>query len=212
MAFTLTYAQFAAELQNWTEDDSTEFATDALPGIAQRAHDRVQRDLDLAVFHDVSSVAIASTDETFARNSAWLKILSIEIPAEGALLDRRSYDYVRLYGNSGQPRFFAERGTDYIYFAPAADAAYTLSVEALKRTAFSSSNTTTWISINAADLLLLAGLMEAELFLKSPESMGEYAAAYQATLASAQAELRGVTREEYAPTRSAARPQITSGG
>lgn len=205
MTFVLTWSTLDDEIERYCEDTSDEFVA-ALPGIKARAHAGVQRDLDLSIFRDVSSVTATSGSNNLVRDSSWLTVSSIFVPSLTTFLDKRSYDYVRMIAGSGTPRCWADATTALLYIAPAPTSNLSLSVETQARQDFSGSTTTTWITDNCSDLLLLRSLIEAESFLLAPERAQEFLAAYKALLPSVQYDLRGLSREAYAPMRNAAYP------
>ena len=74
--------------------------------------------------------------------------------------------------STGIPKYYASWDNNTIIVAPAPNAAYTVELAYnAQPTGLSSSNTTTWVSLNAPRALLYASLVEAFKFLKGPDNM-----------------------------------------
>lgn len=207
MGYTTTYASLIEEVQTIVDSTNEEFV-DQLPKIIARAHDQVQRDLDLEMWHSIVDGNI--TARILTRDLAWLKVLSIYLPVTGQFVEKRSLDYVRACGSTvGNPRYWADKSETEILVVPAPATAVPCEVDALQRLpAISDSNQESWITKNAADLLLLQTLIGSEVFLVGGERVSEFAALYKIISASAIDELRGTGRKEYKPTREASKPAL----
>lgn len=207
-SWTTTYSGLVSLIQTYVEDTSTEF-TNNVQGIINRAEERVIRDVDLSVFDETQTTSTVSAQAYVNRPSSndpgtvrWVRI-------NGVLQKRRTYEYLLEYGGSGQPIYFHETD-DYIYLAPTPDQTYTVQIRYLSRpTALSASNTTNWLTNNAATALLHAALVEAEQFLIAPERVAEFEAAY----AKAMGPLRSIHRDnaahQYQPLEPSAAPAQT---
>ena len=86
-----------------------------------------------------------------------------------------------------------------LILAPTPNAAYTIELAYnAQEPGLSSSNTTTWVSTNAPQLLLYACLIEAFKFLKNPDMVAMYNQAYQELTSPLAAEQIGRRRrDEY---------------
>jgi len=75
-------------------------------------------------------------------------------------------------GAQGVPKYYSSWDADTIVLAPTPDATYTLQLNyILKDPGLSSTNTTTYISLNFPSGLLYASLIEAFSFLKGPNDL-----------------------------------------
>lgn len=207
MGYKLTYSQLVDEVQSIVDSTNDEFVSN-LPKIIARAHDQVQRDLDLEIWRTFATPNI--TNSIIVREPNWLKVLSINIPSLGAFLGRRSLDYVRACGSTtGVPRYWADRSESEIMVAPAPDVPYVSEIEVMTRLESpSESLEETWILRNCADLMLLQTLIGSEVYLVGAERVAEFASLYKIVVASAIDELRGSGRREYEPVREASKPTL----
>ena len=97
------------------------------------------------------------------------------------------------------PRYYANWDMGTIVVAPTPNAVYKFEIGITKKpTGLSSSNTKTWVSVNAPNVLLYACLCEAFKFLKAPNDQQVYEASYQEAIQSlAQEQLGKKRRDEY---------------
>jgi hypothetical protein len=201
-SWTTTYAGLVSLLEDFVEDDSTEFDS-AVQGIINRAEERILQDLDITYFDESRSTSTANGVASITKPSGTITVQSVFFTAAAAYAQRRAFDYVAMYGGSGRPLYFYE-DDDSIFFGPVPDASYNCVVRIQSQpTPLSSSNTTNWIAENVAPLLLDAALVEAEKFLIAPERVAEFTAAYASKLGPARArwrEQRGQSYEPVAPT------------
>ena len=102
--------------------------------------------------------------------------------------------------STAQPKFYAMWDQNTIYLAPTPNLAYNIEL-ALNRneTGLSVTNTTTWVSQNAPQVLLYGCLIEAFKYLKGPyDLLAQYDKSYQQALERLQIEQQGRRRrDEY---------------
>jgi hypothetical protein len=214
MAYTTTYADLVADLQDIVDSDNPEFVAE-IPNIIARAQDIVQRDLGLDIWrtYPLPTVATVISTPTVARQATWLDVRSIFIASTGSPLEKRTIDWVRMYGSAtGTPRYWAEMSDSVIRLAPIPSAVLTLEFDVIARHApLAGGNQTNWFTQHAADLLLLQSLIGAEMYIDSPERTAQFMQAYQLLIGSAIKELRTQERAGYEPTREASRPSMQPG-
>ena len=212
-AYAPTYSELIEEVQDICEDTNDEFVSN-LPKFIHRAQDQVQRDLGLSIWRNYQD-DVPIDDAEYARDTDWLIILSIYLPAHNKFLERRSIDYVRMYGGgtTGRPRFFAEDMENTILIGPTPDASYAALVEYYERLPALAvdTNETNWITQNAGDLLLLQTLINAGSYLLSHERVNEYTGMYMTLMPQAQNELRDSERIRDMPLRTAPRLAMKPG-
>mgnify|MGYP003125372064 CR=1 FL=1 len=171
-----TYAEIVTILQNWNEDDSTEFSN-VIPDIISRAEDRIFRLVPSLLDHRALETGNMSTGNELVTTSATdirgIRYFYITVSSVKTFLEERKDEYIEDYwtsGNLGIPKYYAlhtatTSGTTFLLAPLPGDAyAYTLKYTRIP-TRLSSSNTTTYMSTNHPDILVKAALYESSIFL-----------------------------------------------
>lgn len=186
----MNYTQLVDNIQAWTENDATEFTT-KIPVIINLAELRIYREADLTIARKEetlptpvvgSSTLAAPTDLVLPR---WIRIVN------GDYLIQKDESFIREYitssSTTGTPKYYAtsSAGTNFV-FAPSFDSVSTqLRIGYTYRpTQLSASNATTWLSLNAYDVLLFACMIEASNFMKmEAQDLASWKAHYADALA-----------------------------
>lgn len=171
-----TYAEIVSMLQSWTEDDSTEF-TASIPDILARAEDRIFRTVPGLSDHRTLETGNVSSGNSLFTTSATdirgIRYLYLTISNVKTFLEERKDEYLEDYWTStstGTPKYYAihtatTSGTTFLLAPiPNTSFSYTLKYTRIP-TRLSSSNTSTYVSINHPDILFKAALYEASIFL-----------------------------------------------
>lgn len=177
--WTTTYSGLTSALRDYVEDNSTEYSS-AVAGCINRAEERILRDLDLSIFNTVVSTSTSAGVASISKGFSESPVQSIYCASAYGFLEPRPRSYIQemSLGSQGVPSYFYEDQSS-IYFAPTPDNVYSLSISYMLRpTPLSGSNPTNWVSLNAADALLWAALVESEAFLIAPERVQEFEANY----------------------------------
>ena len=202
---SFTYSTLETAIKDFVEDDGDELDA-AIDNIMDLAQCRVARDLDLEIFRTVANGTIALSARFLSLPSDCIMVNSLWISVSGTKtrLGRRTVEYCEDYAPDAsvedQPAFFSEYDTSQVLLAPVSDASYSYTLYYLKRPSpLSASNTTTWISTHAGDLLFYACLIETENFLmeSSPELVQQWKNGYIERLAVAKPELSKIARKEH---------------
>ena len=214
-----TYSELVTQIRDYTETDSNVFTTVIVNDFIEHAELRIFRDVDLDVFRKYQTASLTSGDAFVAMPGAtpssfsFIRSVNIFSPSgslggltdsERRYLEKKDTSFMSEYSpnrtSTGIPKYYANWDNDTIILAPTPNAAYTieLAYNALP-TGLSSSNTTTWVSNNAPQLLLYACLVEAFKFLKGPDNMLQtYESYYQQSLSPFAGEQMGRRRrDEY---------------
>jgi len=184
-ANNMSYTTLKANIQNFIEDDSTEFVASIDTIIAQAEEMVFQRLPNLPCFRQTSSAAnlVAGTASYTIPTARMIRQVSITDTNVVTYLDHRLDSYVRDYWpnatTQGTPRMYStdSAGTSgtVITLAPTPSATLAYSVDFIAPAAgLSSSNADTWIDTNAPAVLLAAALFESSAFLKAPETLNLY--------------------------------------
>ena len=180
----MNYSSLVSQIQNFSEDDSTELSNEINNIIIQAEEMIFQRLPSLPCFRQQSTgnLVIGTADYTVA-NARMIRKVCITDSSNKVYLNHRIDSYLRDYwpnsSNTGTPIMYSTKssGNDgtiiTIAPTPSADLAYQVDFIA-PETGLSSSNTTTWVDTNAPNVLLSAALYESSAFLKAPETLQLY--------------------------------------
>jgi len=208
MSITYTYDQLTAVIKAYAEDLDTDYVAQVDDFIA-KGELRILRDLDLELFETWSDLTISSGNRTVPKpsNTVIINDVFIRSPSQQKWLElpRRSYEYCIMYApiesNTGAPRFYAEFDKDNIYVVPTPDQAYASGNSKARATirpaGLSSSNSTSWLGDNLADLLFHACMIESQNFLKHPAKVKEAADMYNSLIQQIAREQAQATRPKY---------------
>ena len=214
-----TYSELVTQIREYTETDSNVFTTVIVNDFIEHAELRIFRDVDLDVFRKYQTATLTSGDPFISMPGAtptdfeFARYITIFSPSgslggltdnERVYLQKKDTSFISEYApnrtSTSIPKYYANWDNDTIILAPTPNAAYTIELanNALP-TGLSSSNTTTWVSTNAPQLLLYACLVEAFKFLKGPDNMLQmYETYYQQALTPFMGEQMGRRRrDEY---------------
>ena len=201
----MTYAELASKLQGWWESDETDFVAE-VDFFIELAEKRIYRSIDLnSGRKETDSVALVQGTAVVDLPSDAITLYNvILVDSAGARtsLIQKDVSFIDDYTGDrtleGEPRFYAWYDEDSILLGPAPDdATDTLTVSHTYRpTQLSASNTTSWLSLNAPDVLLYACLLEVAIHQKSE---ADVITGYQGQL---QAATQGLLMEENYRNRS----------
>jgi len=187
MAFT--HATLRTAIQNWTENDATEF-TDILNDVIFLAEERIFRDADLDAFRCYATTSLTQGDKYLNKPTDFVfdRYIEITVAGDKVRLLQRDTSFIHQYWPDdtveGVPKYYADWDEDFFVIAPTPDSGYATEVAYYIHPAGLdvASPTTTWLSDEAPDLLLYACLVEANKFIKNPEQMQVWEVSYQQAL------------------------------
>ena len=192
-----TYAILKADLIDLTENNSSDFATesDQFIDTVELRLSRELRNCPELYKHQTASLTIG--DAYITKPSDLITMISFSLLSSASkrtAIEYRDVSFINEYwptrSSTGTPKFYADWNDDVFVVAPTPSAALTIEMNYRKRfTALSSSNTTSWLTANAYDLLLYGCLIEAAIYDKNPQMMQLYEKRYQEALVSVNAEL-----------------------
>tara|TARA_R100000773_G_scaffold26149_2_gene22761 strand:- start:862 stop:1485 length:624 start_codon:yes stop_codon:yes gene_type:complete len=180
----MSYTTLKTKIQNFIENDGSEFVASIDDIIAQAEAMVFQRLPNLPCFRNTfTGTLITNTFDYTIANARMIRQVCITNSNNKVYLNHRIDSYLRDYwpnsSNTGTPIMYSTKssGNDGIIITiaptPSADLAYQVDFIA-PETGLSSSNTTTWVDTNAPNVLLSAALYESSAFLKAPETLQLY--------------------------------------
>ena len=213
-----TYSELVTQIRDYCETESNVLTTTIVNDIIEHAELKIFREIDLDVFKKYKTASLTSSDAFVAMPGAlpvdfeFARYVHIFSPSgslggltdnERVTLQKKDSSYINEYWpnrtSTGVPKYYANWDNDTIILAPTPNAAYTIELAYnAQPTGLSSSNTTTWVSNNAPQLLLYACLIEAFKFLKNPDMLNIYTVSYKEELQTMGQEQMGRRRrDEY---------------
>jgi|TARA_R100000329_G_C7618305_1_gene219711 hypothetical protein len=180
----MSYTTLKTKIQNFIENDGSEFVASIDDIIAQAESMVFQRLPNLPCFRNTfTGTLITNTSEYTIANARMIRQVCITDSSNKVYLNHRVDSYLRDYwpnsSNTGTPIMYSTKssGDDgtiiTIAPTPSADLAYQVDFIA-PETGLSSSNANTWIDTNAPNVLLSAALYESSAFLKAGETLQLY--------------------------------------
>ena len=194
---TQTYAILVQDIKDLTENNSSDFATQADEFI-ETTEIRLSREIKNCpeLFkHQTSTLTIS--DPFITKPSDLISMISFQVLSSAAArtaLEYRDVSFINEYWptrtSTSTPVYYADWDNDYLIVAPTPDAALTIEMNYRKRfDAISGSSTTSWLTAHAYDALLYGSLIEAAIYDKNPQMMQMYEKRYREALQSINGEL-----------------------
>jgi len=194
---TQTYAILVQDIKDLTENNSSDFATQADEFI-ETTEIRLSREIvncPELYKHQTSTLTIG--DAYITKPSDLISMISFQVLSSASArtaLEYRDVSFINKYWptrtSTSTPKYYADWDDDYLIVAPTPSAALTIEMNYRKRfDAISSSSTTSWLTANAYDALLYGSLIEAAIYDKNPQMMQIYEKRYQEAVASINNEL-----------------------
>ena len=180
-----TYAELVQNIKDFMEDDGTEFSNE-IDKFIDLAELRISRDVITPEFKRKVTSAFTANDPflTMPTDLVTLEHLQVINSNVRTLLILKSDEFITEYWpnrtSTVVPKYYTYFDTSTIYVAPTPSSNLSIELSYKRRLpALSSSNTSNWTSINAADALLYACLIEASVFNRNYNLQDRYTAMYQ---------------------------------
>lgn len=217
-----TYAELVTQIRDYTETDNQVLTDTIINDFIEHSEHRIFRDVELNndnVYVNGNTASgnrfvrlpgFSSTDPSKPEISDIATIRYVTLYTDTA--PRTRFDLVRVdqdflaeyydtpeVASTARPRYYANWDMGTIVVAPTPNAVYKFEIGITKKpTGLSSSNTETWVSVNAPRVLLYACLCEAFKFLKAPQDQQVYEASYREAISQlAQEQLGKKRRDEF---------------
>ena len=180
----MSYTTLKTKIQNFIENDGSEFVASIDDIIAQAEAMVFQRLPNLPCFRNTfTGTLITNTSDYTIANARMIRQVCITDSSNKVYLNHRIDSYLRDYHpnatTTGTPRMYSTKnaGTSgtVITLAPTPSATLSYQVDfAAPETGLSDSNANSWIGNNAENVLLKAALYETSTFLKASETVSLY--------------------------------------
>lgn len=203
----MNYSELLTNVRNYTEVESEVLSDSVLNVFINNVENRVQREIDIDAFRkfQFSSFTIGSPFITMPDDFAFERAVQIkdQITGDRTWLEQRDTTFIDEYNkdrsDTGTPKYYANWDQNTMIFAPTPDLAYEIELWYNKTPDhLSSSNTNTWLSTNAPEVLIYGTTAEAFSYLKNPPYVQLYEQKYaQAVQNLAQTQMGRKRRDEY---------------
>jgi hypothetical protein len=205
----MNYSELLTNVRNYTEVGSEVLSDSIIDVFIVNTENKVQKQLDLDAFRKfaTSSFTVGSPFITLPDDFDLERGVQIVDTAtnDRTWLEQRDTTFIDEYNvdrtnNTGKPRYYANWDQNTFIFAPTPDAAYTIELWYNKTPdRLSSTNTTTWLSTNAPEILIYGVIAEAFSYLKNPTFVQLYEQKYsQAVQGLSVTQMGRKRRDEYA--------------
>ena len=207
----MTYAELVQKIRDYTEVDANVFTATIVNGFILDAEFRVLRDVDSDNNREEATATIVAGNKfvntPFPNTGGVLIVQEAYIlpnsvyTGDVAPIEYRDLGFINEYNASltqALPKYFSYYDDNTLILAPIPNLNYTMQLNyILKPAGLSSSNTTTYLSLQFPNGLLYACLVEAYGFLKGPADMIQlYEQKYQTALQGFSIEQMGRRRRD----------------
>ena len=213
----MTYAELLQKVRDYTEVGSSVLTDSIIQGMVRDAELRIFREVDAdytreyatanlninSPYLDLPSAAPTTATRTSIIVRSMLIYDSTQTPTTKEYLDKRDTSFIFEYnstGATGVPKYYANWKETTLIMAPTPDAQYKVQLSYIySPEELSATNTETYVSKNAPDLLFNAVMVNAYEFLKGPMDMYKiYSDKYNVAIQSFALEQMGRRRrDEY---------------
>jgi len=203
----MNYSELLTNVRNYTEVGSEVLSDSIINVFIENIENRIQREIDIDAFRkfQFSSFTTGSPFITMPDDFAFERAVQIkdQITGDRTWLEQRDTTFIDEYNkdrsDTGTPKYYANWDQNTMIFAPTPDAAYEIELWYNKTPdRLSSSQTTTWLSTNAPEVLIYGTTAEAFSYLKNPPYVQLYEQKYaQAVQNLAQTQMGRKRRDEY---------------
>ena len=213
----MTFAELLQKVRDYTEVGSSVLSDSILQSMIRDAELRIFREVDADYTREYATANLqtnspylilpSSPATTATRTSISVRSVlvfdSTQSPTTKEYLEKRDTSFIFEFNSTestGVPKYYANWKEDTIIMAPAPNAQYKVQLSYIySPDALSSTNTETYLSKNAPDLLFNAVMVQAYEFLKGPMDMYKiYSDKYNVSIQSFALEQMGRRRrDEY---------------
>jgi hypothetical protein len=185
----MTYSELVTKIRNYTEVGSEVLTSSVIDGFIRDAELRIFRETDADYSREYATssfmannkyLALPNTNVSSGTSTSRIALVVRSVVATNGSgsqvsLEPRDDTFITEYNSSGEagfPKYYSMFRENSIQVAPIPASTYTVTLDYVYTPDnLSSTNTTTYISLNAPELLLYACLVEAYAYLKGPMDM-----------------------------------------
>jgi hypothetical protein len=177
----MTYDELVTNIRNYTEVDANVFTNAVINTFILMTENRILRDIDLDVFKLEVTGNLTANNKFLTAPSDILthRYMMVTDGTDQIFLEFRDTSFMKEYWADGSvtgvPKYYSVWDQNTFYVAPTPTSSYAVELGYIYKPAqLSSTNTTTWVSINAPEALLYGCLVQAYSYTKGPADMIAY--------------------------------------
>jgi len=185
----MTYTELVAKIRNYTEVGSEVLTSTVVDGFIRDSEFRIFRETDADYSREYATSSFTANNKYLAlpnssgssgtnTDSRALIVRSVVATNSSTIqvsIEPRDDTFINEYNSSGTtgfPKYYAMFRESAIEVAPTPDTGYAVTLDYVYTPdGLTATNTTTYVSVNAPELLLYACLVEAFAYLKGPMDM-----------------------------------------
>ena len=204
----MTYDELVTNIRNYMETDANVLTPSVINTFILLTENKILREIDLEVFRQNSIGTLTPGNRFLTMPTDILThrymLLVDPVTNDEYFLDFRDVSFVKEYWEdgavTGRPKFYSVWTETTFLVGPTPNAAYSVELGYIRKPAgLSPINQTTWLSINAPEVLLYGCLVQAYSYTKGPlDMLGFFTNSYKEALGGLGIEQQGRRRrDEY---------------
>ena len=178
------YSDLTDNVRNYTETSTNVLSNTVIQPFIESIEDKVRRTVDLNYYRKYDTATLTVNNAFLPLPSDWEATRYLQL-IDGSnnrtFLIQKDISFMNEYApdststGAGTPKYYADWDQDTHYLAPTPNAALTVELAyTYKPPGLTSTNTSTWLSQNAPNVLLYGCIIEALGYLKGPADMIQY--------------------------------------
>lgn len=210
MPANMDYNSLSSDIRSYMERPDDDALLTQIPRLVMMAENRLATDTKILGTQKVVTATLTPGDPTLPKPSYWRNTVSFNVTVPGTGLGTgrkdlllRTYEFCRTYWPdptlTGVPRYYSDYNYANFFLVPTPTLALPMElVHYVRLDPLSPSNTNNWFTDNAPQLLLLACLVETQLWLKNLQQATYWEGRYNTSLSAFMGEdaKRSIDRNE----------------
>ena len=176
------YSDLTDNVRNYTETSTNVLSNTVIQPFIESTEDKVRRTVDLNYYRKYDTATLTVSNPFLPLPADWEATRYVQLidgNDDRTYLIQKDISFMNEYApdrtSTATPKFYAMWDQDTHYLAPTPNAALTVELAyTYKPAGLTSTNTSTWLSQNAPNVLLYGCILEALGYLKGPADMIQY--------------------------------------
>jgi len=176
------YSDLTDNVRNYTETSTNVLSNTVIQPFIESTEDKVRRTVDLNYYRKYDTATLTVSNPFLPLPADWEATRYVQLidgNDDRTYLIQKDISFMNEYApdrtSTATPKFYAMWDQDTHYLAPTPNAALTVELAyTYKPPGLTSTNTSTWLSQNAPNVLLYGCILEALGYLKGPADMIQY--------------------------------------